>query len=83
MDKVEQLERAVGHLPPKAKKPEVKAKAKPEKPVTPTFPADCRINNYGFLGFKVGWLSELSWHKGMALKIEKNADGSATLRRVT
>lgn len=83
MDKVEQLERAVGHLPPKAKKPEVKerAKAKPEKPAAPTFPADCRINDYGFLGFKVGWLSELSWHKGMALKIERNADGSATLRK--
>jgi len=66
----------------KVKKPEhVKAKAKPEKPAAPTFPADCRINNYGFLGFKVGWLSELGWHKGMALKIDKNADGSATLTK--
>jgi hypothetical protein len=33
---------------------EKKAKAKTEG-----FPADCRINDYGFLGFKVGWLSEL------------------------
>jgi hypothetical protein len=31
--------------------------------------------------FLVGWLSELGWHKGMVLKIEKNADGSATLRK--
>jgi len=45
------------------------------------FSADCRINAYGFLGFKVGWLSELGWHKGMSLKIEKNGDGNITLRK--
>jgi hypothetical protein len=58
---------------------EQKAKAKPEK--TEVFPADARINDYGFLGFKTGWLADLGWTKGMALKIEKNADGSITLRK--
>jgi len=57
----------------------VEAKAKPEK--TEVFPVDARINDYGFLGFKMGWLENLGWHKGMALKIEKNADGSITLRK--
>jgi len=55
-------------------------KAKP-KPETSPFPADARINDYGFLGFKTGWLADLGWSKGMALKIEKNADGSITLRK--
>ena len=59
----------------------VEKKAK-VKSATVDFPADCRINAYGFLGFKVGWLSALGWHKGMSLKIEKNADGSITLRKV-
>lgn len=54
----------------------IEAKAK-ESP----FPADAKINDYGFLGFKIGWLTDLAWSKGMALKIEKNADGSITLRK--
>ena len=48
---------------------------------TSTFPADARINDYNFLHFKTGWLENLGWSKGMALKIEKNADGSITLRK--
>jgi hypothetical protein len=58
-----------------------KAKPKPEKPVTPAFPADAKINDYNFLHFKNAWLENLGWTKGMALKIEKNADGSITLRK--
>jgi len=58
---------------------EQKAKAKPEK--SEVFPADAKINDYGFLGFKKSWLEALGWKKGMALKIEKNADGSITLRK--
>lgn len=58
---------------------ERKAKAKPEK--TEVFPADARINDYNFLHFKTGWLENLGWTKGMALKIEKNGDGSITLRK--
>lgn len=127
MDKVEQLERAVGHLPPtdsttvldkinngnlkvKGNKPEKKhkvplpekaleekakvqgktaaaevvkekAKAKPEKPVTPAFPVAAKINDYNFMHFKNSWLENLGWTKGMALKIERNADGSVTLRK--
>jgi hypothetical protein len=56
-----------------------KAKAKPEE--TSVFPADARINDYNFLHFKTAWLENLGWAKGMALKIDKNADGSVTLRK--
>ena len=48
---------------------------------TSPFPAEGRINDYGFLNFKAKWLENLGWTKGMALKIEKNADGSITLRK--
>jgi hypothetical protein len=58
-----------------------KAKPKPEKPVTPVFPADAHINDYSFLRFRDAWLKNLGWTKGMALKIDKNADGSVTLRK--
>jgi hypothetical protein len=27
------------------------------------------------------WLEALGWHKGMELKIDKNADGSVTVRK--
>jgi len=55
-------------------------KAREVKPTK--FPIDARINDYGFLHFKVGWLAALGWKKGMALKIEKNPDGSITIRKV-
>ena len=58
-----------------------KAKPKPEKPATPLFPADAHINDYSFLRFRDAWLENLGWTKGMALKIEKNADGSISLRK--
>jgi hypothetical protein len=59
-----------------------RAKPKPEKPETPAFPAAAKINDYGFLHFKNAWLENLGWTKGMALKIDKNPDGSITLRKV-
>jgi hypothetical protein len=62
-------------------KEKAKPKPKPEKPVTPVFPADAKINDYNFMHFKNAWLENLGWTKGMALKIEKNADGSITLRK--
>ena len=40
-----------------------------------------KINDYGFLHFKNAWLENLGWTKGMALKIDKNPDGSVTLRK--
>jgi len=46
------------------------------------FPADAEINDYGFLHFRKSWLEHLGWQKGMALKVEQNADGSITLRKV-
>lgn len=59
-----------------------KTKEKQPRKVKPAkFPVDGRINNYGFLHFKVGWLIALDWKKGMALKIERNPDGSITLRK--
>ena len=54
---------------------------KTRKPKPAKFPVDARINDYGFLHFKVGWLEALGWKKGMALKIERNSDGSITLRK--
>jgi hypothetical protein len=58
-----------------------KPKPKPEKPVTPAFPAAAKINDYGFLHFKNAWLQNLGWSKGMALEVGKNPDGSVTLRK--
>jgi len=52
-----------------------------EKSVDVQFHVDSRINDYGFVFMKVRWLENLGWHKGMALKIEKNADGSITVRK--
>jgi len=39
------------------------------------------INDYGFLHFRKLWLESLGWSNSMALKIEKNADESITLRK--
>jgi hypothetical protein len=52
-----------------------------EEKATSVFPADAKINDYGFLHFKNAWLENLGWTKGMALKIDKNPDGSVTLRK--
>ena len=52
-----------------------------EQKASSVFPADAKINDYGFLHFKNSWLENLGWHKGMALKIDKNPDGSVTLRK--
>ena len=61
--------------------PEVKEKPKPKKTETAAFPADARINAYYYLHFKKALLEDLGWQCDMALKIEKNADGSVTLRK--
>lgn len=64
---------AEGEEKPKEKKTR---KAKPAE-----FPVDAKINDYGFLHFKVGVLTALGWKKGMTLKIERNEDGSITVRK--
>lgn len=56
-------------------------KAHEEKDSPLTFPANIRINAYGFIGMRKALLEALSWHKGMALKIDKNPDGSVTIRK--
>jgi len=65
---------------PKVKK-ERKPRIKKTSEAVNAFPTDARINDYGFLHFKTRWLEDLNWHKGMALKVEKNADGSITVRK--
>ena len=79
---LEKKAKAEGKTPDQKAAEIVEAKAK-EKQVEKTspFPADARINDYNFLHFKTAWLENLGWSKGMALKIEKNADGSITLRK--
>ena len=48
-----------------------------------TFPLAARINPYGFIFLKAKWLAALSWHVEMALKIDKNPDGSVTVRKAS
>lgn len=78
---LEEKAKAEGKTPDQKAAEIVEAKAKPKKTETETFPTDARINDYGFLGFRTAWLENLGWKKGMALTIEKNADGSITLRK--
>jgi hypothetical protein len=40
------------------------------------------INNYGFIFMRKKWLAALGWKKSMPLKIERNPDGSITVRKV-
>lgn len=62
----------------------VEKKAKPKKqkkPTTVQYPADARINAYNFLRLSNDLLADLGWHVDMKLKVDKNADGSITLRK--
>ena len=77
---VEKKAKAEGKTPDELAAEVVKEKAE-AKPVTVDFPGDAKINDYGFLHFKNGWLENLGWAKGMALKVDKNADGSVTLKK--
>jgi hypothetical protein len=45
------------------------------------FPVESRINPYGFIFMRKQWLADLGWAKGAALAIEKNTDGSITVRK--
>jgi hypothetical protein len=73
---------AAKKTPPATKeKTEKPKKAEKKKDAPLTFPASIRINNYGFIGVRKGLLEALSWKKGMALKIDKNSDGSVTVRK--
>jgi len=72
---LEQKAKAEGTTPD-----ELAAKIVEEKTIS-LFPADAKINDYSFLHFKNSWLENLGWHKGTALKMDKNTDGSITLRK--
>jgi len=59
-----------------------KAKRKPEKSAaTLQYPLDARINGYNFLRLSNALLADLGWHVDMALKVDKNSDGSINLRK--
>lgn len=63
-------------------KEKAKPKPKPEKSAaTLQYPLDARINGYNFMRFSNDLLADLGWHVDMALKVDKNADGSITLRK--
>jgi hypothetical protein len=65
-----------------AQKASREKKPKTEKPPKGIqYPVDVRINAYGFLRLSKDLCEDLSWHWDMALKLVKNADGSATLRK--
>ena len=66
-----------------AKPKQVKeTKVKTEKKEAPVeFPVSGHINAYGFLFLKVRWLKALRWHVDMPVKIDRNADGSITVRK--
>ena len=70
-------------LPAAKPKPEKKeTKVKTEKKEAPVeFPLSGHVNPYGFLFLKVRWLKALGWHIDMAVKVERNADGSITVRK--
>ena len=66
----------------KTAKTKTEKKAKTEKKEIPVeFPLSGRINAYGFLSLRPRWLKALDWHGDMAVKIERNADGSITVRK--
>ena len=45
------------------------------------YPLKTKINAYGFLHFRNSWLADLGWAKGTAVTIEKNANGSITVKK--
>lgn len=63
-------------------KEKAKPKPKPDKnAATLQYPTDARINGYNFMRFSNDLLADLGWHVDMALKVDKNADGSITLKK--
>jgi hypothetical protein len=64
------------------RKKESKSKSEKKAATTVHFPVTSRINAYGFIYTKAKWLTALGWQKGMTLKIERNSDGSITVRKV-
>jgi len=59
-----------------------KSKKAPKNKPEVKYPLESRINAYGFLHFGKSLLADLGWTKGAKITIEKNPDGSVTLRKV-
>ena len=79
-------EAPTGEKPKTDKKEPAKKKPKTKKPPEKKerrfeFPVSARINDYGFLNFRKRLLDALGWTKGQKLTIQKNEDGSITLRK--
>ena len=64
-----------------AKKAKPKETKKKKEPPALEFPVSVRINAYGFIGLKKGLLKALDWKKDLTLKLERNPDGSVTVRK--
>jgi hypothetical protein len=80
-EKAEAEKAKAGAEDPEAKKvPKKEPKTKGKKAEL-TFPATIRINHYGFVGIRKPLLAALGWHKDMALRIDKNSNGSVTMRK--
>ena len=45
-------------------------------------PLEATLNKYGFVHFGKNLLADLGWTKGVKVTIEKNSDGSVTIRKV-
>jgi hypothetical protein len=56
-------------------------KAPKKKDKTVTFPASIRVNAYGFIGIRKPLPEALGWKLNENLQIERNADGSITVRK--
>lgn len=56
-------------------------KAKSKSANTVQYPLNAKVNPWGFIHFKKHWLADLGWTEDMAITIEKNADGSLTVRK--
>jgi hypothetical protein len=83
-DALEKKAKDEGKTPDEKAAEIVEEKAKPKrerKSKTVNYPMAVRINAYGFMRFSKGLCENLGWHYEMALKLDKNTDGSVTLRK--
>jgi len=85
---IEKIAEAEGKTPDEKVAEIVKEKAKPKpKPeksaATLQYPLDSFVNEYGFMRFSKDLLADLGWKAKtrIDLKVDKNADGSITLRK--
>jgi hypothetical protein len=59
----------------------VKKEKEPKNKLEIKYPLSEKINAYGFLHFRKSLLSDLGWTKDMAVTLDRNSDGSVTIRK--